>query len=86
VGNWQNHKDKILAALDQYDAKPGGPFSWWDDGLACEPWSYDFHVAWVEAWNREGRKTGASEFVRRFIEKALRKEGDLTSATLGEKV
>jgi hypothetical protein len=64
---WREHKTEILAWLDD-PKRLGGPFSWPDDGLAGKPWQYRFHVAWVSAWNAEGRQTKPVIFIKRFLE------------------
>jgi hypothetical protein len=42
-------------------------YSWPDDSCAIEPWGYEIHVGWVEAWNDEGRKTAQIDFLRQWL-------------------
>ena len=43
------------------------PFMWCDDGCGAEPWYYEFHMEWVEAWNLSGRKEDAVTFLRAWV-------------------
>ena len=43
--------------------KPRGFFSWPDDGLSTKDYYYDFHCAWVTAWNAENRATECLPFL-----------------------
>ena len=60
----QQIRDAVEAAMA---VKSDHPFHWPDDGVVCQPWSYDFHCGWVGAWNAEGRVTPAEDFIRSWM-------------------
>lgn len=62
-----DQKQKLTQALTYYKEK-GGRFSWPDDGVCSEEWSYAFHCAWVRAWNLEGRVTPVEKFMMDFAD------------------
>lgn len=57
-------RQEMLAAIDAYEE---APFAWPDDRCCGAPWAYWVHVYWVNAWNREGRKTPCIAFLRAWL-------------------